>query len=272
MANELVAFKGASLAKMDLDILKKGLDQAQDRIQVGSGVSFLKMLKANGEWVYGAQDMDVEPGSEWAVNPMSMEIGFIAWGDRGGAPLGKQMRSIFQPVLRLEDLPNVGAEWDDNVAFQLQCMTGEDTGVVVEYTQNSYGAKAAFQELVKSIRLQIEKDPANLVPVIVLESDSYKHKQYGTIHNPLFKIVKWIGMGGAAEQSAEPSPKVQDQTAQRQEPTKQTAAEPEPQPETTRTRRFNRTADTTAQEGTGASPPAGEKAQPNVVRRTRRRS
>ena len=268
MANELtkVSFTGASLAKIDITTLQQGLAAAQNRVQVGGNVQFLKMLKQTGEWVYGAEDIDVEPGSRWAVNPLSLQTGFIAWGG-GGKPLGKMMRSIFQPAIRRDELQNVGKEWSENIAFQMQCISGEDEGVVVEYTQNSYGGRAAFAELVKALQVQLAKvagssDQSLIVPVIVMNSSDYKHPEFGKIFNPIFDVVGWISMDGpAAGAAAEPQPNEPRQGAQ--------VETPPAQPEQQRTRRF---AQGTAQTNGATPTPAAETpaAEPGVVRRRRR--
>lgn len=284
MANELakVSFTGASLAKIDITTLQQGLVNAQDRVQVGNNVQFLKMLKQTGEWVYGAQEMDVEPGSRWAVNPLSLQTGFIAWGG-GGKPLGKLMRSIFQPAVRREELQNVGKDWDENIAFQMQCITGEDTGTTVEYTHNSFGGRAAFAELVKQLTVQVDKvkgssNPMLIVPVIVMASDSYKHQEFGRIFNPVFNVVDWMSMdGSAAEAPADQNTSQQGQGA-RQEARAQPVAQTQtqtvgPPPPQTRQRRFAAgTATVTEVPVQSAAPPANDPPPAEGVVRRRRRT
>ncbi len=252
----LVSFAGANLAKIDISTLEQALVGAQDRVQVGSGVQFLKMMNGTGEWVYGAEDVDVEPGSRWAVNPLSLQTGFIAWGG-GGKPLGKLMRSIFQPAVRRDELQNVGKEWQENIGFQMQCVSGEDVGVTVEYTQNSYGGRAAFAEIVQALQIQIKKDPTLIVPVVTLDVRSYQHNEFGKINNPVFNIVDWVGMDGSTA-----APKVEAQPNTPPPAAEQPAAEP------TRSRRFAQPTNGTA----AAPPPATPAADAGgaVVRRRRR--
>lgn len=213
--NAVALFKGAGLPATDLGQFKKALSQARQVAAVGSNVPFLRMLKQTGDWVYGANETEVQEGSRWAVNPLSLEIGFVCWNPKGGAPLGKRMVSIFQPPIIKTDLPDLGGEWDENVKFQLMCLNGEDKGTTVEYTANSYGGRKAFDDLMAALQAQLDKDPANIVPVILLENDSYKHNQYGLIWNPIFNIVDWMPMnGGTTAPAVEPqAPTEQEQPA-----------------------------------------------------------
>lgn len=272
MANELVAFKGSNLAKVDLNTLQEGFNRAQEAIQVSGGVQYLKMLKQDGEWVYGQQDTDVEPGSEWAVNPESFMVGYIAWDDKGNLK-GKEMRSVFKPVIRLDELNNVGAQWQEQCSFQMQCISGEDAGLVVEYGQSSRGGKDAFQEMVRDIRIQLSKGSTDIVPIVELKSDHYMHKTRGKIFVPIFEIKRWVGMSGeaAAEEQDEAPQQAMQQAQPASTPAQQQAVEANPEPP--RTRRFNRGAVSDAQP---AAPPAqaavAEPEKGTVVRRTRRRN
>jgi hypothetical protein len=232
MANELVRFQGAQLPAAGIGRFKQALQVARDNAHVSSGTPFLRLLKGNGYFVYGQKNIEVEEGSEWAVNPMSLQVGFIAW--KGGKPVDKKMRSIFQPAYTRDELPDVGAEWDANVSMQLMCVHGEDKGTVVEYQANSVGGRKAFDNLAAELQAQSDKDPENIVPVVDLISDSYQHAEYGKIHNPIFKVVRWMAMdtgnAGAAPEAEEPKAAAKTETtAPKQEaaaPTRRRAAGP----------------------------------------------
>ena len=262
--NAVLAFKSAGLPSVDVGQYRKALANASQQIQVSGGIPFLKMAKQDGAWIYGAKDTEVEEGALWAINPLSLKVGFVCWNPKGGAPLGKQMVSIFQTPLNIADLPNLGASWDDNISLEMMCINGEDKGTTVEYTANSYGGKKAFATLVAAIQRQLDADPKNLVPVVELTNESYKSPQYGVIYNPIFDIKKWIAMDTAAP-AAETTKPVEQPKQQVQEPSKQEAA---PQG------RRGRGAVTDVQPEqpvAAATAPAGEAntAQPEV--RTRRR-
>lgn len=192
---DVVAFQNAGLPVGNLGQFAKALATAQTNIALKGGEDFLKLSKRDGLWYYGASETEVQEGSLWAVNPGSLRMGFMAWGK--GEVLGKRLLPILsgQSVDR-STLPNVGAEWSETVAFQLRCISGEDEGKQVEYEQNSYGGKKAFAGLCQALQVQIAQDQVNIVPCVVMKSDSYDHKQYGTIFNPIFEVVKWVSLSG----------------------------------------------------------------------------
>jgi len=201
--NSVVAFKTAGLPSADVGQFRKALANASQTIQVAGGNAFLRMDKRDGAWVYGAKDTEVEEGSLWAVNPLSLKVGFVCWNPKGGAPLGKQMVSIFQTPINIADLPNFGAKWDDNISLEMMCTNGEDKGITVEYTANSYGGKKAFSDLVAALQRQLDTDPKHIVPVIALTYDSYQHATYGLTYNPIFDIKSWIAMDAPSPAAAE---------------------------------------------------------------------
>ena len=77
--NDLVKFSGGSLPA-DPSSLAAGLQNVGASVQSGGGVPFLKLSKS-GRWMYGAEAIEVEEGSTWAINPYSIEHGFACWGD-----------------------------------------------------------------------------------------------------------------------------------------------------------------------------------------------
>jgi|GEM_PF-1563762 len=257
--NTVVAFKTAGLPSADVGQFRKALANASQAIQVAGGIPFLKMAKQDGCWVYGAKDTEVEEDSLWAINPLSLKVGFVCWNPKGGAPLGKQMVSIFQTPLNISDMPSLGAKWDDNISLEMMCTNGEDKGITVEYTANSYGGKKAFAELVSAIQRQLDADPKNLVPVVDLTNDSYKHPMYGTTFNPIFAIKSWIAMDAAppvaeAPRAATPAP----------------AAAPVAESEPQRRGRGRAAVTDVVEAAPAAAPVAAEAAQPEVRARRRR--
>lgn len=199
--NAIALFKGANLPAHSIDVFKKALVATQQVAAVRGGTPFLRMLKQDGTWVYGANETEVQEGSQWAINPLSLQIGFVCWNPKGGKPLGKHMRSIFETPLMLSDMPDLGASWDENIGLELMCLNGEDKGTQVEYTANSYGGRKAFTALVAALQKQLDLDPSKIVPVVNLTNDSYKSPQWGTIFNPVFEIVSWMAMAAQAAEA-----------------------------------------------------------------------
>ena len=195
--------------------LGNALVAAKSRISMDAGDQpFLRLLKS-GEWVYSADDVEVQEDSLWAVNPSSINEGYAAWGK--GELLGEEMAPMAGVPVLATSLPDVGAKWTKQIAFVLKCLNGEDAGTQVLYKTTSKGGLKAFNKLLSELIEQIEKDGTHIVPVITLEMDSYKHKEYGKIYTPIFNVKDWLDFGGlkdtdedsaddAPEAAAEPAP------------------------------------------------------------------
>lgn len=195
--SNLTTFKAAGLpAVKDLaGALKSNLQKVAE---VGSVI--IKMDKT-GHWVFGADQTEVEEGSEWAVNPFSFIHGYIAWGD--GDVLGEKMVSISQPLPELEPAP-AGAKrgWETQVGLSIKCVSGEDKGMEARFTTTSVGGKRAVQTLGALIAAQIEKDPSKPVAIITLDKEHYSHKSYGRIYTPIFEVIDWMDMNAEEGEKA----------------------------------------------------------------------
>jgi hypothetical protein len=161
------------------------------------GFVILKMDK-RGDWVFGANQTEVQPDTLWAVNPASFVHGYIAWGD--GEVLGEKMVPLTEPLPDVGPAP-AGAEkgWQIQIGMSLKCISGPDKDMETRYTVTSVGGKKAVQQLGVAIAQQIEADQTKPVPVVKLKTDSYKHKMYGKISVPIFDVVEWVGMDGKSD-------------------------------------------------------------------------
>ena len=168
----------------------------------GAGVVILKMDRT-GHWVFGADQTEVEDGSQWAVNPFSFVHGYIAWGD--GEVLGEKMAPVSDPLPPLDAAPP-GAKkgWETQIGMSLKCMSGEDKGMEARFTTTSVGGKRSVQALAVALAEQVEKEPGKPVPVVGLGSEHYQHKSYGRIFTPVFKVEEWVSMDSEAEQAPAP--------------------------------------------------------------------
>ena len=182
--------------------LSTALRSLESSVGAADGVAILKMDKT-GHWVFGADQTEVEDGSQWAVNPFSFVHGHIAWGD--GEVLAEKMVPVSEPLPEVDPAPP-GAKrgWELQVGMGLKCVSGEDEGLEVRYSVTSVGGKRAVQKLAMDIAAQVEKDQALPVPVVHLKKDHYTHKSYGRIFTPVFEVVKWLGLDGKADASPAP--------------------------------------------------------------------
>ena len=189
--SNIVTFAGANLpAVASLSTSLRKLESTAGP----SGIVILKMDRT-GHWVFGADQTEVEDGSEWAVNPFSFVHGSIAWGD--GEVLGEKMASVSEPLPELDVAPP-GAKkgWETQVGMSLKCISGEDAGMEARFTTTSVGGKRAVQELAVAIATQVDKDQAAPVPVVTLGNEHYQHKSYGRIYTPAFAVLEWVSING----------------------------------------------------------------------------
>ena len=199
--SNIVTFAGANLPTV------QSLSTALRKMESAAGPSGVVILKMDrtGHWVFGADQTEVEDGSQWAVNPFSFVHGYIAWGD--GEVLGEKMSSVSDPLPELDAAPP-GAKkgWETQVGMSLKCLTGEDTGMEARFTTTSVGGKRAVQELAVEIATQVDKDQTTPVPVVTLGKEHYQHKSYGRIFTPAFGVKEWVSLTAEAGAPAAPAP------------------------------------------------------------------
>ena len=262
--NELANTNAGSTAIAALAGLRQGLANVRRSIPQ-TGDAFLRLL-SDGGWVYGAENIEVEGGSQWAVNPLSLRHGWVSWTEhkkQKNEVVGEVMVQMTAPLPVQTGLRDTGWEWKQQVAFQLKCMSGEDTGEQTLYKTVSVGGMNAVSKLVDDIMKQLDKDPAHPVPVIELHTDHYQHKVWGKTYVPVFKVVGWASMTDAPEV-------VEEKPA---EPAKQAEAAAAASTGR-RTRNVPETAPAAAQETVAARPvpepaPAAPAAEEPVRRRRR---
>ncbi len=198
-----------------------------------SDLQFLKLQK-DGLWVYGADDTEVAENSVWAVDPNTLMTGFIAWPDEG-EPVGEEMASIMDAPIQKGSLPDVGEQWRDQIGFCLICIEGDDAGAKASFKSTALGGRKAFKVLLDAILERATAGEEDLVPVIFLGQDSYKHKKYGKIYTPEFDVVEWSNHDDLKAEMAGEEGKVKPALEE-----KQPEPEPEPEPEPTPAKRTRR--------------------------------
>lgn len=205
-----VATRTASTAIGALQSLKAGIANVQQTMVKKSGNPFLRMLK-DGAWVYGQEDIDVETGSLWAANPLSIEHGWVAWRrgekvDNSGGPLGEVMVPQHLPLPAKTSLNDVGADapWEYQMSIEFRCLNGTDKGEQVLYKAASVGASKAMDDLIKAISAQLDKDETHPVPVVKFDSSTYDHKTYGKTYEPIIEVFDWIELSADAPEVADP--------------------------------------------------------------------
>ncbi len=189
--SEMIPFeKSGELTVKDL---KGSLIKAKQEMSSGEVIPFLKLTK-QGIWEYGADQVEVENESEWALNPLSLQHGWISWGE--GEVLGEAMVPITAPRPALADMEETGEKWDEQISVQMCCVKGVDKGVNVLYKTTSRGGKQAMGKYLSALEAQLDVDQDKIVAVYQLDQSSYPHKKYGKIYTPVFTNKDWMSMAG----------------------------------------------------------------------------
>lgn len=201
--NDMVQTGGAAGAVAALSNLRKGLQNVKQTLVVKGGDPFLRLLK-HGEWVFGQEDASVDDDSLWAVNPLSVQHGFVAWppdGEGAGSgPLGEVMVPAGADLPDRSELRDVGVDWAQQFSFQLKCVEGGDVGTQVLYKVSSTGGVNAVDKLLSVMIERIDSEDADRpVPIVRLDMDSYNHKKWGKTFVPVFAVAGWGAMDGSYE-------------------------------------------------------------------------
>lgn len=234
--NTVAKTSSASLAIAALGGLKQGLQNVHSAIPQAGGEPILRMGK-DGVWVYGAENTEVEKGSEWAANPFSLMHGWINWKQvpQGSKEKPEKFGEILVPMTEpkpaFSSLPVYeGGEWAEQTSITFRCLSGDDEGTQSDYKPSSVGGSNAMKELIAAVMDQLDKDPAHPVPVVVFGSAHYQHKTWGKTYVPDIKIVDWVSLDdvtdAAGDADGEPPFEADEpkETTQAQAPTQTQAA------------------------------------------------
>lgn len=224
MSTSVSNTSAAAGALASLGNLKAGLSKVQNSIPAAGGEPIMRMGR-DGKWIYGAENIEVEKGSEWAVNPLSLQHGFICWkkipdgSKEKPEKLGEVLVSMFEDKPLKSSLPDYGHPWAEQTCVTLRCVSGEDEGEQTEYKPSSVGGGNAMKDLIGSIMKQLDTDGEHPVPIVVLESSHYQHNTYGKTYTPVLKIVDWVGMDGVqGDDQAEDKPETAAEPAKVEAP------------------------------------------------------
>ena len=234
--NTQVAKTGAAAA---IAGLKRGIQNTRQALPASSTEPILRM-GTDGIWVYGQENTEVEEESTWAINPLSIQHGFVCWTNKAkGEGKNELLGEVYAPMtsepIDMASLPKhinekTGEPWPWKAAttVQLKCISGEDEGVAVIYKPSSIGGANAMQAILDALEEQLNAGSDQIVPIVEMSNDHYQHKQYGKTYVPMFSIVSWADMDGTTDEEAE-APKAVEKPVEK--PKKKKAKQPEPEVE-----------------------------------------
>lgn len=217
----------AANAIAGLQGLAAGIANVQQSIHLPGGDPFMRLV--NGRWVYGQENLQVEEGSLWAVDPRSIQHGWVCWTDypkeakKKNEVVGEKMVSSGDPLPPRPATTDDGWEWAQQLSITLACTNGEDAGTQVQYKTTSDGGMRAVREFLGELGQQLNEDISKPVAVLELGVDSYNHKVWGETFTPEFIVNSWVALD-----ATEVAPKEQEA-----EPEAQAEAPAEPKAETT---------------------------------------
>ena len=171
---------------------------------VSEGGNFLKFVK--GEWFYGADETEPHPKSIWAMNPLSIERGFMAWATAEGdnTLYGERFAKLGEASILPAELPaHDNAKWVAAMSIQLVCVSGEDAGAMVKFSTTSRGGLVELKRVLSAIAARRRAGESAVVPLVVLSATHYKHPTYGRIYTPVFDEQEWRGLDDVEPPQAE---------------------------------------------------------------------
>jgi hypothetical protein len=176
-----------------------------------SGLPMMQFKReGDGTWSFGQKRIVPEKGSRWAVNPTTFKWGFICF-DEANKPT-ERLVSVSQPKPDITTLPDLGFEWQEQWAVNMKCLDGTDAGTEVTFKASTVGGTQAVAGLVELVRDRLNSDQhaGKIVPIALLEKDSYPHSQFGKVWIPILTVVDWMPLDGPAPAPTpvEPTPPV----------------------------------------------------------------
>ena len=205
--NQIVQNTG-STAVAALQSLKQGLMNVKSTMKATSSDPYLRFGR-DGVWVYGAENIEVEQGSKWAINILSLQHGFVSWTDypendkRSNEVVAEVMVPMTSALPDRDKLPPSEWPYSQQVAFQMKCVDGEDAGEQAIYKTTSVGGTNNVSKIIAAIMAQLDVDGEHCVPLVVLGQDSYQHKKWGKTYTPVMDIKGWVTLDGVAGDDAE---------------------------------------------------------------------
>lgn len=189
----------AELANLGNALIQEG--------QSATGISdLLRFLsREGGIWVFGAEAVENEEGSRWAINPMSFEHGYVCWKAKKVA--GEAMVAVGTAKPPRDSLADHGVfndakgkevqtKWDEQMSIRLKCVEGEDEGTEVDFRTSTVGGISCIKAVAKAVGGRISSGKMDVVAVVDLTNDSYTHAEYGKTFVPTMTIESWMDMDG----------------------------------------------------------------------------
>jgi hypothetical protein len=166
--------------------------------RTGLPMMLFKSREDSGTWGFGQRRTIPETDSRWAINPLTFKYGAICFS--GNKVVDERLVPVSQPKPVITEMPDTGFPWQEEWAVNMKCTNGADAGVEVIFKATTDGALKAVVLMVDQVRDRINggQHDGKIVPIVLLEKDSYPHPQYGKVWVPVLTIVDWMPLDGPA--------------------------------------------------------------------------
>jgi hypothetical protein len=244
MANN-VATRSSAGALAAAQGLRSNLAAVSAQLPSGSK-GFLKFGK-DGSWTFGQDNVELKPGTEVAINPLSVKSGYSSWTDypkeakKKNELVGEFLVPLGAPLPPKHTMKDTGWDWRDLRVVEMKVLTGPHKDKELSFSTTSDGGLRAIKAILDQVIQQLDEDPEFIVPVVKLGSDHYMHKQWGKTFTPVMDVVDFMTMEGEGADEGD-APEEEEQPEEPQAPARglnapagrgprQTVEVPEPEPE-----------------------------------------
>jgi hypothetical protein len=164
--------------------------------RVATAASFLKYVK--GAFVFGIDEEEMALDTELVPNLTEAKIGWLKWKDgevveekmfpwATGHPYREDLGDMDKDLWETDDNGKAIDPWSETATLPLK---NPQSGEEFTFSTSSTGGRQAVAKLIYAWRHGVTQGKSGL-PVSTLGSDTYKHKKFGPVHFPVFKIVRW---------------------------------------------------------------------------------
>jgi len=217
MSNNSVATVTGFQPPADMDRLAAAYARGRTVVApVRTGGNYLKMVKEGGSWVYGVESIEVADDSLWAINPMTIKQGIVAW--KPGTKTVSRQKLAEHMFLYADtggvidetpfELPDGAPGWEDQWEVELVCVAGGDVGETITYTVGNHGSRKNMRDAIinGSMGDRVASRNPVCVPIVRLHSSWYPNKKHGgRTYEPEFEIVEWRALDDASPVAAKPA-------------------------------------------------------------------
>lgn len=200
MSTELANIDTKTGLPSNITGMATALRRSADTVSAGGNKPFLKFTKF-GEWMYGTDNVEIEPTEEWAVNVARAACGWVGWGDKAhgteGQPMGEEFAYVMagEQMKTEDELPEIDGQWAQAISLEFKEVDGSTE---LLWKASSKGAKDSYAALMVKVAEKLEEEDPYFFPVVTMSRSSYQHDKYGKIFTPVLDVVRWVNINGEA--------------------------------------------------------------------------